>query len=77
MNVGLRLFKDTLYIYTYKESWSDVKDAGRAELTFEFCVHTTLPQENQEQQECSHGLCNITISRYGVSYVVRFMLVFA
>jgi hypothetical protein len=54
-----------------------VKDAGRAELTFEGFLLLTLPQEDQEQQQRSYGLFNITVRRYGVSHVVRFMLVFA
>ena len=53
-----------------------MKEVGRAELTLEACLLTSLPQEDQEQQNCSHGLCSITVSRYGASHVVRFMLVF-
>ena len=53
-----------------------MKEVGRAELTLEACLLTSLPQEDQEQQNCSHGLCSVTVSRYDASHVVRFMLVF-
>lgn len=53
-----------------------MKEVERAELTLEACLLTVLPQEDQEQQNSSHGLCSITMSRYGASHVVRFMLVF-
>ena len=53
-----------------------MKEAGRPELTLEACLLTALLQQDQEQQNCSHGLCSISMSRYGASHVVRFMLVF-